>query len=147
MIEVAEDLCSIPSKCLTTLLVDDSSAVMPKLTEPKYAKYQVNILMIPMKSFRKTIVIPVYCPFFATKVQIANAWNPVKNSLLFQNTKTECGHPLFGNNNIVKILLITHKNYLKGLLTNFEYITFFCVLIKETFSMKGPSEKNNSDSN
>ena len=38
-------------------------------------------------------------------------------------------------------IILSH--YLKGLFTNFEYITFFCVSTKETFHMKGPSLTRN----
>ena len=97
LVEVAEELCSKPSECLTTIFVDDSSEVVSMMRQPKYAKYQVNIMIIPtMERFQSTVVVPVYCPFFATKLKVVNAWSPLKNTLLFKQTETECGHPLTG---------------------------------------------------
>ena len=95
--EVAEKLCSKPSECLTTLIVNDPFEVVSKMRQPQYARFQVNIMMIATKSLDSTLVIPIYCPAFATKFKIVNAWNPVKSSLLFQQTETKCGHPLTGN--------------------------------------------------
>ena len=95
LLEEAEDLCSSPSKCLTTLFVDDYSDVVSHMGQAKYSKYQVNIMMIPTNP-ETTAVITLYCPFYATKFKKVNAWNPLKSSLLFRETKTDCGHPLTG---------------------------------------------------
>ena len=97
IIEVAENLCSKPSKCLTTLFVDDPTEIKLKMEEEKYSKYQVNIMIIPSKNLQNTVLIPVYCPAFAIKYKIVNAWNPVKKSLIFQQTEPQCGDPLAGN--------------------------------------------------
>ena len=96
LIEVAERLCSSPSKCLTTLFVENQDVVVSKMRDPKYARYQVNIMMILSEDFNSTVVVPIYCPFFANKLKIVNVWNPLKNSLTFKQTETKCGHPLTG---------------------------------------------------
>ena len=107
LIEIAEDLCKTPSKCITTLFEDDTSKVALKMKKPKFSIYQTNIMMIPVKNIERTAIISVYCPAFATKLSVVNAWNPTKKSLLFEQTETQCGHPLVGkSNNAIKTVCI-----------------------------------------
>ena len=82
LVEVAEKLCSSPSKCLTTLFVENQDVVVSKMRDPKYARYQVNIMMIPTGDYKNTVVVPVYCPSFANKLKIVNVWNPLKHTSL-----------------------------------------------------------------
>ena len=64
LIDVAEKLCSVPSKCLTTLFVNDPSEVVLRMKHPRFSRHTVNIMMIPTKNFDRTVVISVYCPYF-----------------------------------------------------------------------------------
>ena len=97
VVDIAEEMCFNPEQCLTTLIVDNSSEALNHLQKEKYAKYQVNTMLIPANSIQRPITISLYCPFFAIKQLIVNVWSPMTNSLLFNETSAKCGHPLRGN--------------------------------------------------
>ena len=95
VIQAAEDLCTNPRECLTTIFTRNYTTVVSHLRQVKLARYQVNVMMIPVGQL--STPVPLYCPFYAIKFKIVNMWSSHRESLLFQNTKTECGHPLKGD--------------------------------------------------
>ena len=98
MLDIAEKLCFNPKQCLTTIFADDYTKVVRHLEQVQYANFQVNVMMVPSSGrLNQPMVAPLYCPFFPTKFKIVNVWSPLRNSLLYSKTMTQCGHPLKGN--------------------------------------------------